>query len=109
MRCDPKRRIIAVPSVRDQVVHHLIIQVIGPPFERQFHSHSYASRPEKGVLVAVETVHHWSTTNRSGIDADAIGTAIGRISADCLATASVRVMARSKFGGSHRGTAGSVR
>lgn len=59
VRCDPKRRVIAVPSVRDQVVHHLLVQEIGPMFERRFHPHSYASRPGKGVLAAVETAHRW--------------------------------------------------
>lgn len=59
VRCDPKRRVIAVPSVRDQIVHHLLVQAICPIFERSFHPHSYASRPEKGVLAAVGTVHRW--------------------------------------------------
>ncbi|MBI4142618.1 hypothetical protein HY480_01960 [Candidatus Uhrbacteria bacterium] len=58
-RCDPKPRMIAVPSVRDQVVHHAIVQTIGPAFERRFHPHSYASRPGKGVLAGVEAVHRW--------------------------------------------------
>lgn len=53
VRCDPKRRIIAVPSVRDQIVHHLLVAAIGPTFERRFHPHSYASRPEKGVIASV--------------------------------------------------------
>lgn len=59
VRCDPKRRVIAVPSVRDQIVHHLLVGAIGPTFERRFHPHSYASRQGKGVLASVETVHHW--------------------------------------------------
>lgn len=59
VRCDPKRRVIAVPSVRDQIVHHLLVAAIGPSFERQFHPHSYASRLGKGVLASVETVHRW--------------------------------------------------
>lgn len=59
VRCDPKRRVVAVPSVRDQIVHHLLVQAVGPIFERSFHPHSYASRREKGVLASVETVHRW--------------------------------------------------
>lgn len=59
VRCDPKRRVIAVPSVRDQIVHHLLVQAIGPTFERRFHPHSYASRPGRGVLAAAESVHRW--------------------------------------------------
>lgn len=59
VRCDPKRRVIAVPSVRDQIVHHLLVAASGPSFERQFHPHSYASRPGKGVLASVGIVHRW--------------------------------------------------
>lgn len=59
MRCDPKPRRIAVPSVRDQIVHHLLVAAISPTFDRRFHPHSYASRPGKGVLAAVETAHRW--------------------------------------------------
>ncbi|MDO8622180.1 MAG: reverse transcriptase domain-containing protein [bacterium] len=58
-RCDPKPRRIAVSSVRDQIVHQLVINALGQTFERSFHPHSYASRPGKGVLVAAETVHGW--------------------------------------------------
>lgn len=59
VRCDPKRRVIAVPAIRDQIVHHFLVGSIGPTFEHAFHPHSYASRPERGVLAAVETVHRW--------------------------------------------------
>ncbi|MDO8462932.1 MAG: reverse transcriptase/maturase family protein [bacterium] len=65
-RCDPKPRAIAVPSVRDQVVHHLLVTAIGPFFERRFHPHSYASRPRKGVLAAVETVQRWIASCSDG-------------------------------------------
>lgn len=59
VRHDPKRRVIAAPSVRDQIVHYCIVAAIGPMFEQSFHPHSYASRPGKGVLAAVATVHRW--------------------------------------------------
>ena len=59
VRCDPKRRVIAVPSVRDQIVHRIVVDAIGFGFERTFHPHSYASRPERGVLAAAQTVHRW--------------------------------------------------
>lgn len=59
MRCDPKPRRIAVPAVRDQIVHQLTVDALGPLYERAFHPHSYASRPGKGVLAAVEVVHRW--------------------------------------------------
>ncbi len=48
-----------MPSVRDQIVHHCIVQAIGSTFELRFHPHSYASRPGRGVLAGVGAVHQW--------------------------------------------------
>ncbi len=45
---DPKPRLISAASFRDRVVHHALVQVIEPVFERRFIHHSYACRTGKG-------------------------------------------------------------
>lgn len=50
---DPKERIIAVAPFRDRVVHHALINVIEPVYERIFIYDSYATRKNKGTHAAV--------------------------------------------------------
>lgn len=51
---EPKKRQISAPCFRDRVVHHAIVQVIEPLFERRFIEHSYACRRGKGTHAASE-------------------------------------------------------
>lgn len=46
---EPKPRLISAATIRDRVVHHALIQVIEPVFERQFIHHSYACRKGRGT------------------------------------------------------------
>lgn len=50
---DPKPRTIAVASFRDRVVHHAVVAVLGPIYERRFIADSYATRRGKGTHRAV--------------------------------------------------------
>lgn len=50
---DPKERIISVAPFRDRVVHHAIINMIEPLFEKTFIFHSYATRKKKGTHAAI--------------------------------------------------------
>jgi retron-type reverse transcriptase len=50
---DPKQRTISVASFRDRVVHHALIRVLEPVYERRFIFDSYATRPAKGSHAAV--------------------------------------------------------
>ncbi|MBI2147432.1 group II intron reverse transcriptase domain-containing protein [Candidatus Woesearchaeota archaeon] len=50
---DPKTRIICVSDFRDRIVHHAIVNVLQPIFEKRFIYDSYASRRGKGVLQAL--------------------------------------------------------
>jgi RNA-directed DNA polymerase len=50
---DPKARTIAVAPFRDRVVHHALINVLEPIFERSFIFHSYATRKGKGTHQAI--------------------------------------------------------
>lgn len=50
---DPKERLISAASFRDRIVHHAVINVLEPVFERQFVFHCYACRKGKGLHKAV--------------------------------------------------------
>lgn len=49
---DPKERIISVVPFLDRVMHHAIINILEPFFERQFIFHTYACRKGKGTHAA---------------------------------------------------------
>jgi len=50
----PKRRLISAAPFRDRVVHHALMNVIEPLFERQFIFDSYANRRGKGTHAALD-------------------------------------------------------
>jgi RNA-directed DNA polymerase len=56
---DPKRRMVSAAPFRDRVVHHALIGVIGPIFERGFIDHSYANRLGKGTHRAINRFERW--------------------------------------------------
>lgn len=51
---EPKKRTIAVAPFRDRVVHHAIVGVLNPTYEKIFISDSFATRKGKGVHKAIE-------------------------------------------------------
>ncbi|MCB9759499.1 MAG: group II intron reverse transcriptase domain-containing protein [Alphaproteobacteria bacterium] len=51
---DPKRREILAPCFRDRVVHHAILRHVGPVLERALVDDTYACRPGRGTLAAVQ-------------------------------------------------------
>lgn len=50
---DPKVRIISVAPFRDRVVHHAIVRVLDPVFDKIFIFDSYATRKNKGTHKAI--------------------------------------------------------
>lgn len=56
--CEPKKRLILAPMFRDRVVHHALVQVIEPLFEKKFIYDSYACRKNKGTHAAVNRVQY---------------------------------------------------
>jgi retron-type reverse transcriptase len=57
---DPKRRLISAAPFRDRVVHHALVQVIEPVFERRFVATSYACRAGKGTHRALRRFVGWA-------------------------------------------------
>lgn len=51
---DPKRRLICAASFRERVLHHAIMNICHPWFERNLIETTYATRPKKGVYKAIE-------------------------------------------------------
>lgn len=49
---EPKRRLVHAPCYADRVLHHALVQVIGPYFERRFIDQSFACRVGKGTHAA---------------------------------------------------------
>lgn len=59
---DGKTRIISVPSVRDRIVHHAMMAVLGPRIERRLIQQSFACRPGKGTHAAFRLARAWART-----------------------------------------------
>ena len=49
---EPKKRLISAAPFRDRVIHHAVVNVIEPLWERRFISESYANRTGMGVSAA---------------------------------------------------------
>lgn len=55
---DPKKRLICAAAFRERVLHHALMNVCHPFFERHLISSSYATRIGKGTYKALEHAHH---------------------------------------------------
>jgi retron-type reverse transcriptase len=55
---DPKQRLISAPVFRDRIVHHALVQIIEPVFERRFINESFACRAGRGTHASMHHVHH---------------------------------------------------
>lgn len=56
---EPKRRKISAAPFRDRVVHHALINIIGPMLERKFIYDSYANQVGKGTHKALDRCTHF--------------------------------------------------
>jgi len=61
---DPKARLISAAPFRDRVVHHALVNVMEPVYERRFIHHSYACRKGKGNHRALRQFTRWARTSR---------------------------------------------
>lgn len=69
---EPKRRQISAAPYRDRVVHHALINVIGPLFARNFIRDSYANQVDKGTHRAVERCQEFSRRFRYVLQCDVV-------------------------------------
>lgn len=62
--CDPKRREIRAAPLRDRVLHHAIVDVVDPIFERGFISDTYACIRGRGQHRAFERYRRFARSRR---------------------------------------------
>ncbi len=60
---EPKERLISVAPFRDRVLHHAIINVCEPVFERQQIQHSFACRRGRGTYAALDQAIYYAKRN----------------------------------------------
>jgi len=64
---EPKKRLIHAPQFSDRVIHHALVRVIEPLFERKMISNSFACRKGLGTHKAVSTAQKYArAVSRSG-------------------------------------------
>lgn len=56
---DPKKRLISAPCFADRVLHHAVINVCEPVFERWLISQTYACRTGLGLRAAIREAEKW--------------------------------------------------
>lgn len=54
-----KQRKIIVPLMQEQIIHHMIVNVLKPIFMRGMYEHSYGSIPERGAHLAKKRIEKW--------------------------------------------------
>ena len=69
---EPKRRLISAAPFVDRIVHHAIVNIIEPIFERGFISDSYACRLGKGTHRAVARCQEFTRRYRYYLKADVV-------------------------------------
>jgi len=65
-----KQRYISSAPYRDRVVHHVLINIIGPVFERTFIFDSYANRKGKGTHKGLDRCQDFSRNNQFVLKCD---------------------------------------
>ncbi len=53
---DPKERLICAAPIKERILHHAIMNICHPYFDRRLIYDTYATRPQKGVYQALERV-----------------------------------------------------
>lgn len=67
---EPKRRLISAAPFRDRVVHHALVNVIEPIWERRFIFDSYANRVGKGTHRALDRCQEFARRYRYALQCD---------------------------------------
>ena len=56
-----KKRTIIVPSFREQIIHHMIVNVLKPIIMKPLYEHSYGSIPRRGGTLGMKRIKKWIT------------------------------------------------
>ncbi|MBI9031969.1 RNA-dependent DNA polymerase [bacterium] len=61
---EPKERDVYAAPYRDRIVHHALLNVLEPIWEKRFYYHSYACRKEKGMHRAIDICQKYIRQNK---------------------------------------------
>ncbi len=67
---DSKKRLISAAPYRDRVIHHAVINVIEPLFDKCFIHDTYACRKQKGTHAALARFRHFLSRHRYVLKCD---------------------------------------
>lgn len=62
-----KQRLIIVPTMREQVIHHMVVNALKPIFARGMYEHSYGSIPGRGAHMAKKRIEKWIKRENRGM------------------------------------------
>ena len=62
-----KKRTIIVPHYMEQIVHHMIINVLEPIFRHGMYEHSYGSIPKRGAHKGKKVVEKWIKHDKKNV------------------------------------------
>lgn len=54
-----KQRVIIVPKYKEQIIHHMAVNVLKPIFEHGMYEHSYGSLPNRGAHKGMKQIKKW--------------------------------------------------
>lgn len=61
-----KKRVIIVPTFKEQVVHHMIVNILKPIIMRPMYEHSNGSIPDRGAHKAKRQIEKWIKRDHEG-------------------------------------------
>lgn len=56
-----KKRTIIVPTFREQIIHHMIVNILKPIIMKPLYEHSYGSIPKRGGTMGMKRIKKWLT------------------------------------------------
>lgn len=62
-----KKRIIIVPTFKEQVAHHMVMNILKPIFLKGMYEHSYASIPGRGSSTGKKFIKKWIAKDRKNV------------------------------------------
>lgn len=54
-----KKRTIIVPTFREQIVHHMVVNILKPIIMKSMYEHSYGSIPDRGATLGAKRIRCW--------------------------------------------------
>lgn len=62
-----KKRIIIVPSYKEQIIHHMMVNTLIPIFNHGMYEHSYGSLPNRGAHKGKKVIEKWIKHDKKNV------------------------------------------